>query len=66
MRIVATIVLSLIAIVAALVLALSTMCAFGFGGSSGGGYLLCALLALGVVIGAMWAIARLNRKPSAE
>jgi hypothetical protein len=60
----ATIALSLIAIVASLVLVLSTLCAFnrGIGGSSHPAYLICAMVALAVVVAAMWAIGRLKNK----
>jgi hypothetical protein len=65
MKTLATIVLSLVAIVASLVLVLSTVCAFtgGFSGSSDrSSYELWAVLSLAVVVAAMWAISRLNRK----
>ena len=66
MKTLATIVLSLIVIVAALVLVLSSMCAFG-GGISGthserGSYIICAIVAFAVVVAAMSAIGKLNRK----
>jgi len=61
-----TIFLSLVAIVASLVLVLSTLCAYG-GGLNGtndhGSYVLCAIVSLAFVVAAMWAIARLNKKP---
>ena len=65
MKTLATIVLSLIAIVASLVLVLSTICAFtgGFSGSrDNSSYVVCALVSLVVVVVAMSTINRLNRK----
>ena len=65
MKNVATIVLSLIAIVASLVLVLSTVCAFKGGfitGEKRPAYLICAIVALAIVVIAMWAIGRLNKK----
>jgi hypothetical protein len=66
MKTLATIALSLIAIVASLVLVLSTICAFsgGFGGGDRGSFVLCAVVSLIVVTAAMSAINRLNRKGS--
>jgi len=57
-----TIVLSLIAIVAALVFVLSTLCAFNGGASDRGPFTLCALVALAVVIVTMRGIRKLNKK----
>jgi hypothetical protein len=58
--------LSLVAIVASLILVLSTLCAYG-GGLNGtadrGSYVLCALVALAFVVAAIWAIAKLNKEP---
>lgn len=66
MKTLATIALSLIAIVASLVLVLSSICAFGGGiggtNSERGSYLLCAIIALAVVVAAMSAIVKLNRQ----
>jgi hypothetical protein len=66
MKTLATIGLSLVAIVASLVLVLSAVCAFYGGGLSGtsdrGTYVLCAIVSLAFVVAAMWAIAKLNRK----
>jgi hypothetical protein len=59
MKTLGTIVLSLVAIVASLVLVLSSICAYT---SPRGSYFICALIALAVVVAAMSAIGRLNRK----
>jgi hypothetical protein len=60
-----TIFLSLVAIVASLVLVLSTLCAYG-GGLNGtsdrGTYVLCAMVSLAFMVAAIWAIAKLNRR----
>jgi hypothetical protein len=65
MKTLGTIVASLVAIIASLVLVLSSICVFG--GALGGGnrtpFVICALIALAVVLAAVWAIAKLNRKP---
>jgi hypothetical protein len=65
MKTLATIVLSLIAIVASLVLVLSTICAFT-GGLSGSrdhsSYVACAVVSFVIVVVAMSTINRLNRK----
>jgi predicted benzoate:H+ symporter BenE len=60
-----TIVLSLIAIVASLALVLSTVCTFNRGlinGEKRLAYVICAVVSLSVVIAAMWAIGKLNKK----
>jgi hypothetical protein len=59
-----TILLSLVAIVASLALVLSTICAFrgDMFGHKDPVYLICAVGALAVVVAAMWAIGKLNRK----
>jgi hypothetical protein len=65
MKTLATIVLSLVAIVASLVLVLSTVCAFtgGISGSSDrSSYELWAVFSFAVVAAAMWTIRRLNRR----
>lgn len=65
MKTLATIGLSLIAIIASLVLVLSTLCAVNgdLGGTSNrGSYILCALIALAVVAAAMWTNGKLSRK----
>ncbi len=65
MKTLATIVLSLIAIVASLVLVLSTTCAFtgGFSGSRDrSSYIVCAAVSLVVVVVTMSSINRLNRE----
>ena len=65
MKTLGTIVLSLIAIVASLVLVLSTVCAFNGGiinGEKRPAYVICAIVSLAVVIAAMWAIGKLNKK----
>ena len=64
MKTLRTIFLSLVAIVASLVLVLSTLCAYGSGlsGSDRATYVLCAIVSLAFVVAAMWAIAKLNRK----
>jgi hypothetical protein len=65
MKTLATVVLSLVAIVAALTLTLSTICAFSggmYGRESRGPFIICALVALAVVVASMWAIAKLSRK----
>jgi hypothetical protein len=65
MKTLGTVVLALLAIMASLVLVLSSICAFG--GAPGSGYgtpfVIWALLALAVVVAAIWGIAKLNRKP---
>jgi hypothetical protein len=63
MKTLATIVLALIAIVASLTLGLSTICAFNGdpAGHKDPSYLICALIALAVVV-TMWAIGKLNKK----
>jgi hypothetical protein len=60
----ATIALSLIAIVASLALVLSTVCAFSgdIMGFRRPAYLISVLVALAVVVAAMWVIGRLNKK----
>jgi hypothetical protein len=65
MKTVWTILLSLVAIVASLVLALSTICAFrgNIFGHKDPVYLICSVAALAFVVAAMWAIAKLNKKP---
>jgi hypothetical protein len=64
MKIVWTILLSLVAIVASLVLVLSTICTFrgDMFGHKDPVYLICDIGALAVVIAAMWAIGKLNKK----
>ena len=65
MKTLATIALSLIAILASLVLVLSTVCAFNGGflnRSDRSSYVFCAIIAFAVLVAAMWAIAKLNRK----
>jgi hypothetical protein len=61
-----TVFLSLVAIAASLILVLSTLCAYG-GGLNGtndrGSYVLSAIVSLAFVVAAMWAIAKLNKKP---
>jgi hypothetical protein len=67
MKTLATIVLSLIAIAASLVLLLSTVCAFTGGVVRGGdrsSFVICAVVSLAVVIAAMSAINYL--KPKAD
>jgi mannitol-specific phosphotransferase system IIBC component len=69
MKTLATVVLSLIAIAASLVLLLSTVCAFTGGVVSGGdrsSFVICAVVSLAVVIAAMSAINHLNRKRTPE
>ena len=68
MKTLATIVLSLIAIIASVVLVFSTMCAFAGGLSNGdrGSFVLCAVISLVFVIVSMSAINRLNRKRGSE
>lgn len=68
MKTLATIVLSLISIAASLVLVLSTMCAFsgGFSGGDRSPFVICALASLAVVVAAMSATSRLNRKPGGK
>ena len=63
MKTLATIVLSLIAIVASLVLIASSYCAY-MGGQTV--YIGWAMGALAVVVATMWAIGKLNRKPDSE
>ncbi|MGA8442615.1 MAG: hypothetical protein WB762_11055 [Candidatus Sulfotelmatobacter sp.] len=64
MKTLATIALSLIAIVASLILVLSTICTFkgDIAGHKDPSYLICAAIALAVVVVTMWAIGRLNQK----
>jgi hypothetical protein len=64
MKTLATIVLSLIAILASLVFILSSICAFGgdFTGHRSSSYSISAVVALSVVVGAMWANGGLNKK----
>ncbi len=63
MKTIRTIFLSLVAIVASLVLVLSTLCAYSESGSSDRGtYVLCAIVSFAFVVAAMWAIVKLNRK----
>jgi hypothetical protein len=65
MRTLATIVLSLVAIAASLVLVLSTVCAFtgGFSGSSDrSSYVLCAIVSSAVIALVMLANSELNRR----
>ena len=59
MKTLQTVVLSLVAIVASLVVVLSSICAYMSPRSS---YVICALIALAVVVAAMSAIGKLNRK----
>jgi hypothetical protein len=65
MKTLGTVVLALLAIMASLVLVLSSLCVFG--GPVGSGdrtpFVICALLALAVVVAAILGIAKLNRKP---
>jgi divalent metal cation (Fe/Co/Zn/Cd) transporter len=65
MKTLATIALSLIAIVASLILVLSTICTFkgDIAGHKEPSYLICAVVALAVVVVTLWAIAKLNKKP---
>ncbi len=65
MKPLATIALSLIAIVASLILVLSTICTFkgDIAGHKEPSYLICAVVALAVVVVTLWAIAKLNKKP---
>lgn len=65
MKTLATVVFSLVAIVASLVLVLSTICTFSggmYGRESRGPFLICALIALAVVVVSIWAIRQINRK----
>ena len=66
MKVLATIALSLVAIVASLVLLLSTVCAISGGGAGGNGALgaaiICGHVALLVDIVSISAIGKLNRK----
>jgi uncharacterized membrane protein len=65
MKTLATVVLSLVAIVASLTLALSTICAFSggmYGREGRGPFIVCALVALAVVVVSLRTIAHLNRK----
>jgi hypothetical protein len=65
MKTLATIVLSLVAIVASLVLVLSTVCAFNggmMGSSDRSSYVLFAIISFAIVAVAMWTISRLSRK----
>jgi hypothetical protein len=65
MKTLGIIVLSLIAIGASLVLVLSTICTFRggmFTGQKDPAYLICAIVALAVVVATMWAIAKLNKR----
>ena len=60
-----TVVLSLIAIGASLVFILSTICTFNggvFSGQKDPAYLICAIVALAVVVATIWAIAKLNKR----
>ena len=63
MKTLATITLSLIAIIASLIVVLSTICAFS-GGIAGhkASYLIFVVIALAVVAAAMSAIGKLNKK----
>jgi hypothetical protein len=65
MKTLGTVVLALVAIMASLVLVLSSICVFG--GAVGSGnrtpFVICALLALAVVVAAISGIAKLNRRP---
>ena len=65
MKTLGTIGLSLVAIGASLVLVLSTVCAFNRGflnSSDRSSYVFCAIIAFAIVVAAVWAIAKLNRK----
>ncbi len=64
MKTLATIVLSLVAIVASLILVLSTICTFNgdIAGHREPWYLICAVISLAVVVVTMWAIGKLNKK----
>ncbi len=66
MKTFATIILSFIAIIAALVFVLASLCAVS-GGYSGRKWqapnVICAFIALAVVVVSMWAIRQINRKP---
>ena len=68
MKTLATIILAFVAIIASLFFVLSSVCAFS-GGFTGTGdrppYIVCAIIALAVIIGAIFAISKINRK-SAE
>ncbi len=60
-----TVVLALIAIGASLVFILSTICTFNggvFSGQKDPAYLICAIVALAVVVATIWAIAKLNKR----
>jgi len=65
MKTLATIALSLVAIVASLVLVLSAVCAFNgglLGSSDRSSWVFCAIIAFAIVVAAMTAISRLNRR----
>lgn len=66
MKTLATIILSFIAIIAALVFVLASLCAVN-GGYSGQKWqasnVICAVIALAVVVVSMWAIRQINRRP---
>jgi hypothetical protein len=65
MKTLGTIVLSLIAIMASLVLVLSAICAFSgdpINGAQRSDYLIWVIASLAVVAAAMWAIGKLNKK----
>jgi hypothetical protein len=64
MKTLATITLSLIAIIASLIVVLSTICAFsgGIAGHKDPSYLIFVVIALAVVAAAMSAIGKLNKK----
>jgi hypothetical protein len=58
--------LSRVAIVASLVLVLSTLCAYGSGlngTNDRGSYVLCAMVSLAFAVAAIWEIAKLNKEP---
>jgi hypothetical protein len=64
MKTLATISVSLIAIVASWLLVLSPICTFkgDIAGHKDPSYLICPVLALAVVVGSMWALGKLNKK----
>lgn len=65
MKTLATVILAFVAIIASLFFVLSSICSFT-GGFTGTGdrpsYISCAIVALAVIIAAMFAISKINRK----
>jgi hypothetical protein len=65
MKVLATIVLGFVVLVASLVCLLSSICAASGGSSASGrvGFALTALISLGIAIGAVMLIGKINRTP---